>query len=165
MKTWKEDNLLGRVREDRKKIAKEYKEKVVARDKKHLIKLIVERINEFGYRCDLNDIDVSHITNMSGLFWVGSLYKFNGDISQWDVSNVKNMAGMFELSRFNGDISKWDVSNVEDMSQMFMGARFKGDISNWDVSNVKHMNNMFTNSSLKGNEPDWYTKRYRKRAF
>ena len=147
MKVWKEDNLLRRVRESRK---------VVARDKNHLKQLILERINKFGYHCDLNNIDVSQITDMSGLFWWGDLYKFNGDISKWNVSNVKNMAGMFELSRFNGDISNWDVSNVKNMERMFMGARFMRDISNWDVSNVENMHWMFLNSSLDGNEPDWY---------
>ena len=33
-----------------------------------LADIIEERINEKGYRCNLNDIDVSAITNMSDLF-------------------------------------------------------------------------------------------------
>ena len=47
--------------------------------------IIEERISKEGPNCDLNDIDVSLVTNMSYLFY-GS--KFNGDISKWNVSNV-----------------------------------------------------------------------------
>ena len=84
-------------------------------DKKELEKLIKQRIGQYGPNCDLNDIDVSRITDMSRLFeWS----QFNGDISKWDVSNVKNMSGMFMNSQFNGDISKWNVSKVERMDRM-----------------------------------------------
>ena len=120
MRTWKEDNLLGRIRES---------ERVVARDKDHLKKLIEERITEFGLNCDLNDIDVSHVSDMSYLF---------------------------EESNFNGDISQWDVSNVENMSWMFFGSKFNGDISDWNVSDLTSMDGMFKDSPLEGNEPDWY---------
>ena len=71
---------------------------------------------------DLNDLDVSGITNFSRTFAWSS---FNGDISKWDVSNAKNMNAMFEGSSFNGDISKWDVSNVTDMEYMFAQSDFK----------------------------------------
>jgi len=40
---------------------------------------------------------------------------FNGDISKWDVSHVTNMNGMFRWSKFNGDISKWVVYNAINM--------------------------------------------------
>ena len=70
--------------------------------KKELEDIIEERIFKEGYNCDLNDIDVSLITDMDGLFYDSP---FNGDISKWNVSRVKYMPYMFYRSEFNGDIS------------------------------------------------------------
>ena len=122
-------------------------------NKKELEKLIEQRMKERGPNCDLNDIDVSEIKDMSALFYNS---EFNGDISKWDVSNVTNMDSMFEGSEFNGDISKWDVSRVKDMHSMFYNSSFDGDISKWNVSRVKDMGYMFVGSPLEGNEPSWY---------
>ena len=102
---------------------------VQPKTKDELKKIIEDTIKEQGFKCDINFIDTSKITDMSFLFYDT---KFNGDISKWNVSNVKYMFSMFYDSEFNGDISKWDVSNVENMDGMF-----------------KH-------SPLEGNEPDWY---------
>lgn len=100
-------------------------------NKKELEELIKQRMKEQGPNCDLNDIDVSEIKDMSALFYNS---EFNGDISKWDVSNVKDMHSMFYNSSFDGDISKWNVSRVKDMGYMFVG------------------------SPLEGNEPNWYKK-------
>lgn len=116
----------------------------------HLIESII-RVNP---KANLNFIDVSHITDMSGLF-NGS--QFNGDISKWNVSNVTNMSEMFAYSRFNGDISKWNVSNVTDMSSMFDSAVFNGDLSKWDVSHVKNMEYMFEFSKFNNDISKWNT--------
>ena len=79
---------------------------------KELKDIIKQRIKQEGNEVDLNDIDVSKITDMSYLF-EGTT--FNGDISNWDVSNVTDMSSMFEgCESFNQDISGWDVSNVKD---------------------------------------------------
>lgn len=44
-----------------------------------LTQIIEERIKQEGPKCDLNDIDVSNITNMYGIFKES---KFDGDISK-----------------------------------------------------------------------------------
>lgn len=146
-------------------------------NREELEDLISQRIEQYGPKCNLNDIDVSKITDMSFLFcdmtfdgdiskWDVSRVKnmssmfagstFNGDLSKWDVSRVENMNSMFSYSRFNSDISKWDVSRVKNMISMFYDSKFTGDISGWDVSSVKRMHNMFKDSPLEGKEPSWY---------
>ena len=51
-------------------------------NKEELKKIIENRIQTEGPECDLNDIDVSDITDMRELF-EGS--NFNGDISKWNI--------------------------------------------------------------------------------
>lgn len=103
---------------------------IVVNNKEELKSFISQRIRiERNPNCNLSDIDVSRVTDMSELFM---------------------------NSAFNGDISDWDVSNVEDMSFMFYNSNFTGDLSKWDVRNVRNMSGMFYDSPLEGNEPDWW---------
>ena len=92
--------------------------KYFPKDKNELKDLVEKRIKQEGNEVDLNDIDVSKITDMTALFGGTN---FNGDISGWDVSNVTNMSYMFcSCKSFNQDISNWDVSNVKNINYVFV---------------------------------------------
>ena len=114
-----------------------------------------------GYRkvvqiIGLEDWDVSHVEDMSGMF--ADCYNFNSDLSKWDVSNVQNMSGMFEgCENFNCDLSNWDVHHVKNMIYMFYYCReFNSDLSKWNVSNVKDMRYMFEGCKSLKQIPSWY---------
>lgn len=77
---------------------------------------------------DLNCIDVSKITDMSGVFLKihqahPRLIFKRLDLSTWDVSKVTNMTNMFNscnlLTYIN--INNWDVSKVQNTEGMFNG--------------------------------------------
>ena len=81
---------------------------IVVNSKRELKALIKQRIEEQGPNCDLNDIDVSSITDMSYIFFRSP---FKGDISGWDVSNVTDMKYMFEASPLKGKEPSWYEAN------------------------------------------------------
>ena len=123
-----------------------------------LYDLIRKRIKEEGNNVNLNDINVSNITDMSELF---SWTLFNGDLSNWDVSNVISMRGIFVgCHKFEGKgLENWDVSNVKNMRNMFsLCKKLDCDLSNWDVSNVKDYYNIFFKCPIK----DEYKPKFKK---
>lgn len=107
-------------------------EKIIALNTGHLTQLIEKEIALHGSHCDLNNIDVSKITNMSSLFQ-GST--FNGDISQSNVSKVAEIDWMFSGSQF--------ISNVVCINEAFVSSKFSGDISEWRLINVDNIEDMF----------------------
>jgi surface protein len=125
---------------------------IIAKDREDLLNIVIKEIETHGNKCNLNHIDVSHVTDMSSLF---DDMDFNGDVSQWDVSNVVNMDNIFSDSPFNSDVSSWDVSNVKTMWRMFANSEFNSDISNWNVSNVKNMMAMFCHSEFSRDISQW----------
>ena len=90
--------------------------KYFPKNKNELRDIIHKLIEAEGKKCNLNDIDVSEIKDMSFLFYNS---RFDGDISEWKVSNVEDMVFMFGDSDFNQDISNWDVSNVTEYYEIF----------------------------------------------
>ena len=148
-----------------KLIIKKSKYKYFPKTKEELKDIISRRIKEEGNEVDLNDIDVSNITDMSYLF---KFSNFNGYISNWDVSNVKDMTEFLGgCKEFNKDISNWNVSNVTNMSCMFFGCEsFNQDISNWDVSNVTNMTSTFFNcKEFNQNISNWNVSNVKYNSF
>ncbi len=95
---------------------------------------------------NINDWDVSTITNMASMFF-GT--PFNADISDWDVSNVTNMNNMFgNASEFNQDISNWNTASLTLIESMFSYAvAFNQDISSWDVSQIDSTISLFSHAA------------------
>ena len=127
------------------RVNKDYKpdQYVCPKDRNELIKILEERLEE-DPDANLNDIDVSNITDMSLVFW--NLDPHNIDISEWDVSKVETMYAMFNMCRhFNSDLSNWNMSNVENINAMFYGCeKFEGKgLEKWDMSSCKTTINTF----------------------
>ena len=97
---------------------------------------------------DINEWDVSQVTNMSRLFLRKK--NFNSNIGNWNTSSVNDMQAMFrEAISFNQDIGNWNTSSVTNMGNMFSGASvFNQDIGNWNTSMVTTMAYMFDQASL-----------------
>ena len=128
------------------------------KDSHELRKIIVEKVKEENggtekYPVDLNDIDVSEITDFRNLFhyvnWEQKLTAI--DISGWDMNKATDLSSMFIDCKFLkkiGDISGWDISNVTDIHSMFSGCKkIKniGNIGKWKVDNVLNFNFLFKN--------------------
>lgn len=135
--------------------------------REELDNILLKLLDERGPDADLNDIDVSNITDMGKLFMPWSEYKplknlGKIDISQWDVSNVKYMDHMFRnCINFNCDLSEWDVGSLVNANSMFYNCpEFNSDISNWDVSNLEIAISMFNGcESFKANLNKWDIKK------
>ncbi len=110
----------------------------------------------------LSNLDVSGVTDMSGMFKVTPTEKTddNGeeteyystslrkiDVSGWNTANVTNMNAMFSgcFNLTDMDVSELNTLNVTDMSFMFNNCRnlTNLNVSKWRTGNVTNMHGMF----------------------
>ena len=122
-----------------------------------------EKLTRFGSGCvtinNLNSLNVSKVTNMAGMFYLGS-YCNTLDLSNWNTSNVTDMSNMFYDTYAKVNLKGLNTSKVTNMSLMFATSGIvyyiygvemnDADLSNWNTSNVTDMSNMFsTNRQVK----------------
>ena len=75
-------------------------------------------LNNKADKLDLNDLDVSSVEDMTGMFYFA--YIDNLIIDTFNTSSAKNMESMFERSKIPKlDLSNFDTANVESMRYMF----------------------------------------------
>lgn len=118
------------------------------------MKELFTQVGTGDFNFNLNSWDVSSVTTMEDMFF--GVESFDSNLNQWDVSSVTNMRGMFARGTFNSGIGQWDVSNVEQMQYMFMNNKeFAIDIHNWDVSKVTDMDYMFYGASSFKDDLCW----------
>ncbi len=96
------------------------------------LSLVGENLYQLDKPFDLNFLDVSRVTDMSGLF---NGFEISFFITKPDVQKRRFKC----RCKIKLDISKWDVSNVTNMAHMFDGCENVdfGDLSGWDRSKVK----------------------------
>lgn len=133
--------------------------------------------------CDLGDIDVSALTDLSYAFASYNDRKvaenprrdFEG-IEKWNTSNVTTMLGCFAgCVNFNKDLSMWDFSKVKNADMMFASCRkFNQSLEKWDTSSLESIKGMFYRCDVFDQDlSSWDTSRikdmsyafYRARAF
>lgn len=74
------------------------REIIVAKNKEHLRELILQDIYLYGNDCDLNYIDVSQITDISGIF---NHSEFKGDLENWQPYNLQSSIALSNSSVFS----------------------------------------------------------------
>ena len=94
----------------------------------------------------LNDIDISNVNNMGGVFTdCSKIPELN--VSNWNVSKVTNFGAIFRrCSKLtNIDVSKWNTSSGVIMSGIFTNCTglIELDLSNWTVANSDTVSQMF----------------------
>ena len=89
----------------------------------------------------------------------GAFKRKQYDLNFIDTSKITDMSGLFTCIAHDFDVSGWDVSNVTDMYSMFtMCENFKGKgLENWNVSNTTNTRYMFAGCD-KITIPKWYKK-------
>ena len=129
-------DLLGETREEDK-----------FHNREQLWKYLKSEIKKQGQNVVIQNIDVSHIEDLSELFYTLAIDVKTLDLSGWKTSNVKGMSKMFRwCNKLQSiDLSGWDTSNVNTMRLMFNDCSNLEslDLSGWNTSNVKDMSWIF----------------------
>ena len=122
---------------------------------KTLVNKYIKQIPNTTVPANINDWDVSNVTDMSNLF--SGKETFNQPLDKWNVSGVTNMEAMFsQCDLFNQPLDSWDVSNVRNMKFMFFRCeKFNQPLNMWTVNNATNTNYMFEgcDSMLTENKP------------
>ncbi len=94
---------------------------------------------------NLNDIDVSNLTQIGGFGEIEFFKKRNFYVDEWDVSNVKNFNRCFnDCKKFNCDLSSWDVSNGTNFEFFLHNCQnFNTYVNNFDLRNAKRFGFFF----------------------
>ncbi|CAJ1227818.1 bacterial Ig-like domain-containing protein [Lactiplantibacillus xiangfangensis] len=85
----------------------------------------------------LENIDVSHATEMYGVFSGDQVSDLSG-IKDWDTSNVTEMSAMFSSNPITDSsklpVGNWNVGKVQSFNSMFSNMPIKSlDLSHWNV--------------------------------
>jgi surface protein len=105
----------------------------------------------------ISDWDTSQVRNMSLLFFVPNVNKFNQDLSRWNTSNVTDMHMMFYGATAFDQPLPWNTSNVTDMHMMFCEATAFNRPLKWNTSNVTDMRTMFGDATAFNQPLPWNT--------
>ena len=111
---------------------------------------------------DINDWDVSQITDFSRLFSNPNCRGFDSTLDKWNTSSGTTFASMFEgAAKFSQHLNKWETSRATYMEGMFYDATsFNGDIAAWDTARVQSMQYMFAKAtSFDRDISSWDTRR------
>ena len=117
--------------------------------------------NSLSPSSEINEMDISNVTNISYLFSECIYLSQLPDISKWNTGNVDNMACIFagcQSLLSLPDISKWNTSNVKNMMGIFAGCTSLSsipDISKWNTNKVCKMDYMFYKCYLLKEIPDF----------
>ena len=94
---------------------------------------------------DLNDIDISKITDLSYLF--ENIKPIKVDMNNWDVSHVTDIHGLFWANNIVEEIhiENWDVHNIESVYGAFYFCTNikKLNLDNWEFEKCTEFNLMF----------------------
>ena len=146
--------------EEKLKINKDYSNpKIVAKNKKDLERIIHERLKDSPHVLDLNDVDVSNVTDFCELFGKCSgVYEIH--IEDWDVSHIEDMSFMFyecyDLRSI--DLSNWTPGKrLWDLNHMFCDCDSLEEIKLFDCDwNNKRTDYMFKNCIRSAIPDEWY---------